>query len=409
MAPYTQLKKYFGFFLVISLLGGGYLYNIKFIQLGIPLLGQNILKLSKNELGLAMSSMAILTSIISLLSGKIVDNHLSSLKIKVDIVIMIGLFQIVITFGSKYILSRVAIFFWIIASSFATGVGITITFPLFYELIPTGSRGIISGITTGLVYLIANISPYSRRFVDLRKESLYILVPGTLFLSFLKIVKLLPKLLPKPANEDATQGRYISKDDTNPKTIRSIMIIMGMIFFIDSFSFLRILEEESLIKQTWNSNLVDRTILGTVHFIVALFAGYLYQRFNYTIPLYSTLFMFLISTFLFSQYTEALSHSLVMLMSCSYCATVSNYTVLNFAIWSDFSNSKNIAWNSGRCIAIVGWLSSFISTSLVFNISGKICFKTHFFVSLVITLVAIFLLLLFQIKGLFAYQTKKNK
>ena len=71
-----SLKKNMSWLVVAAMMAGGYYFNIKFIQLGIPSLGEERLGLKSSEMGRVMGLLAIITSIVAL-SKSIESNTLS--------------------------------------------------------------------------------------------------------------------------------------------------------------------------------------------------------------------------------------------------------------------------------------------------------------------------------------------
>jgi hypothetical protein len=47
-----------------------------------------------------------------------------------------------------------------------------------------------------------------------------------------------------------------------------------------------------------------------------------------------------------------------------YATAVSLYTVVNFALWADFSTPRTITVNTAVGVALSGWTATFLSTAL---------------------------------------------
>jgi MFS family permease len=300
-----------------------------------------------------------------------VDSYKFSLSKRFDLLIIIGGVQLIQTIWAQYVNSQGLLILWVIITSLVLGFGIPITFPLFFELIPREDRGVAAGLIAGIAYFIGNLSPFEWTLAGLTLESLSFMGPGILALVIFKLTGLLKKIIPKEKEESVIKGRFVGH------SYIVVTVLMFAIFFIDSLGFLRILEEVTLYDQTWHGTYGDRVILGTVHLITGILAGWLYKKTDYWVIGIVTLTLFIVCDIAMSLYTPFISHGTVLFVACLYCTTVSVYTVNNFAVWADLSTRENAGKHAAVGVAIGGWLASFLSTSMAYYLMNAVSFSVH--------------------------------
>ena len=377
-----KIVSLFRLFIMVGMLAGAYIYNVKFIQIGIPALGRDILHLAPLELGAIMASLAILTCIIALIWGFRVDALCWSVEKKVNAVLIIGIFQLFLTVWAPYIISVAALLFWVLLTSLTLGIGIPISLPLFFELVPPRNRGLIAGLISGGAYSIGNLSIVPWTTYDLMLEAVFFMAPGLLALLIIKLFGLFPTFFYDEPDEQKLIGRFPTA------SIAPLLILMFTIFFIDSLGFLRIIEEPSLIIRTWNSPLQTRAILAVIHLITGILAGLLYQKTNGWVIGLVSLGLFIVADFAFVQYSPTWSDNRLLFIALIYCTTVSVYTVNNFCLWSDVSTRKNIGKNASLGIAVGGWLASFLSTALAYYLHETTPFNLHLLFPAILAMIA---------------------
>ncbi len=382
--------RYIGHLFVISYLYGGYIYNLKFIQLGIPDLGKRVLGIDPITVGLYMALLAVITAIVAIVWGMRVNKLHLTITRKIDILIVLGLAQMGLTFWAGVMTVPEQLPIWIVLISIALGIGIPITITLLFELIPQKDRGIVAGLITGLAFFIGNISQYSWDITGTTQEALFMMVLGSAEFLLLRFLGFFKKWF--PPREDYT--KYTGRFSYRPLIF--VVILMFTVFFVDSLGFLRIIGTSSLYNQTWHADMQTRTFLGVVHLLAGLGAGYLYSKTNeWTLGILA-LGLFMVVDVIFSLYPTSLPSSSLVAVSSLYCATVSIYTVNNFAIWVDVSTKDNVTKNAALGIGIGGWLSSFLSTMLAEFLAPAVSFQVQVLIPSIIAgcMLVVFALLL---------------
>ena len=374
---------YIGHLLVIGFMVGGYIYNVKFIQVGIPHLGEVKLGISPPEMGGLMALLAIITTVVAIIWGIQLGKLKWNVHQKIDAIIVVGIAQLVLTLGAPLIPEKFTLTTWIILTSTTLGFAIPLTFPLLYELIPTKHRGLVAGFIAGLAYLAGNWSPAEWTIESLATESLLMIIPGLGIFLVLRLSGFLNKWIPLRSDYAAYEGRFTSRP------LVGVVGLMFIVFFIDSLGFMRIISTPALVNATWQAPFETRAILGVVHFVAGVGAGYLYSRTDEWIIGIIALGLYIIADGLFSLYTPAMNQVELTSIACLYCATVSVYTVNNFAIWADISTRENVSKNAALGIGIGGWLSSFLSTTVAFQLATSVPFATHLLLPAILAAIAL--------------------
>jgi hypothetical protein len=102
-----------------------------------------------------------------------------------------------------------------------------------------------------------------------------------------------------------------------------------------------------------------------VHVIAAVIAGILYSGLNQR-----ALFIWVFGIFALTQMMYVMHARLVpeldavLAMPILYSVAVSIYTVLNFALWADFSTPETITRNTALGVAMSAFLATFLSTAI---------------------------------------------
>jgi hypothetical protein len=122
-----------------------------------------------------------------------------------------------------------------------------------------------------------------------------------------------------------------------------------------------------LVAGAWQAaTQTPRLVIGVVNVVTALVAGVLYTYLSAR-----HLFLWIFGLFTLTHFSYALSvwllpettiHGLGTPML--YATAVSLYTVINFALWADFSTPATISWRTAVGVAISGWTATFLSTAL---------------------------------------------
>ncbi|MHA1730383.1 MAG: MFS transporter [Promethearchaeota archaeon] len=401
----------FGYVFFIGFMVGGYYYNLKFVQLGLPDLGERYIGLNATQMSRIMSILAIETCIVAVVTVVVFTkmNWGRNFQLKLQIALAIGVTQVILTLIAPTIRTEQALVAWIVTTSVILGIGIPITFSFLVDLIPVQDRGMVAGLITGITYFLGNVSPFAWNIESFTQEILFIMVPGVVMLVVLVALdrKLgLVSALAKNATDPAfSQGRFLPEDGAAPDFLRDArywlcLAFMFMIFFVDSLGFLRILDTPIHYDSSWHGDFKTRLVMATTHLLVALLMGYIYSLTNERVLILVTFGLFVVAQGVYAGIGDSVAAPLMT--SSLYCAAVSTYTVINFTAWGDFSNRDTAVRNGGIGVAISGWLATFSSTSISIAWTPVLTFSQHLtFVATIsgLTFLAYATVLLLQARG----------
>jgi MFS family permease len=363
----------FGYFLFISMLAAGYYYNLTFVQLGLVDLGTRVVGMSESSVARNMAMLAGVTCIVALTLGFSMKRlgWATNFSVKLRIVFFVILLQTVLTAIAPFITNPATFTAWVLAASVALGAGVPATFGMATDLIPTHHRGYVAAIITAAAYLPAAVFSTTWRIDRFAEQILPMMIPAVIIFGVLAFAPLtvVRELGKQHRLSQFARGRFVPTGGPDLRlhlTMAIALVLMFGIFFIDSLGFLRIIETPSLMRSAWHAT--DATtiwIIGGVHVISAVIAGILYTGLNQR-----ALFFWIFGIFALTQMMYVMHARLVpdldatLAMPILYAVAVSIYTVLNFALWADFSTPETITRNTALGVAISGWLATFISTAI---------------------------------------------
>nr|MDO8111715.1 hypothetical protein [Candidatus Sigynarchaeota archaeon] len=377
------IHEYIGQFLVISLMIGAYVYNIGFIQLGIPNLGKIKLGIDPNIMGFYMALLAIITASIAVIWGYHLNKKNLSVLKKIDLTLVATFLQLLLTIWAGLMMDPWQLPEWIVLTSVVLGLAIPVSFSLMFDVIPRKNRGLVAGLIAGLAFFLANTSPFPWTIDGFVQESLVSMIPGLLVFALIRLFGKMPSCFPKHTDIEAHEGRFASHN------IILVLVLMFTIFFVDSLGFLRIIAEPAIYNQTWHSSIETRGILAVVHLITGIGAGFLYARKNEWTTGILALLLLMIADAFFLLETSLMPSTTILLIASVYCSAVSTYTAINFAIWADISNKDNAVKNAALGIGIGGWLSTFLSTMVAEILQPVVSFQAHLIFPITIAAVGI--------------------
>jgi len=143
--------------------------------------------------------------------------------------------------------------------------------------------------------------------------------------------------------------------------------LMFGIFFIDSLGFLRIVDTPILVDGAWQApGQLPRLVIAITHVVAALVAGVLYSYENERHLFYWVFGLFALTHLSYTFNVWLLPETTVTTLGVPmlYATAVSLYTVINFALWADFSTPQTISGNTAIGVALSGWTATFLSTAL---------------------------------------------
>ncbi len=411
-----------GYFLFIGMMTIGYFYNVTFIQLGLTDLSQRILGMSEQRTAQSMALLALLSLLIALTFGywmmKTSRSAQFLLKIRIAFGVVVG--QTLLTLLVTEVSSQAALLIWISFASLALGVGMPATFSLTVDLIPRRDRGMVAGLITAGAYFASNaFSSATWHMPHFRNLSLLVMLPGVLVMAVLVFARLplLNVLAQQHHLPEFGNGRLLCEDDRGIFRLRynpiGLLVIMFVVYFIDSLGFLRLLEMPLYMQFAWQSTEPNiHLFIAITHVISALAGGILYS----VLP-ERRLFLWVFAFFALAQlqyifHTRFGSNDYApLVMPMLYAIAVSLYTVINFAIWADMATPQTISFTSASGVAFSGWAATFLSTALAILLQDRgLSFEKHFEMVSAVSSVSFLILLLWSyLRGLVQpFQTRKK-
>lgn len=368
-----------GYLLFIGMMAVGYGYNVTFIQLGLKDLGERVLGLPPTAVANHMALLALLTCLVALAAGWWLGQRpqRATLLHKLQLAAGVVVGQTVLTAVAPHLASGRQFSLWLVACSLALGIGIPATFGLTTDLIPVRDRGYVAALITAVAYFAAAMLPGSWRIASLSRIMLLVMIPGG---AGLVIIVLLSRgnrtFLAQWVRELARNhrrahfgnGRFLQGGDRQlNRRFWGFLILMFGIFFIDSLGFLRIIDTPILVDGAWQSvQQTPRLFIAGTHIVAALVAGVLYTYLDERHLFYWIFALFALThlSYTFRIWLLPETTSLALGTPMLYATAVSLYTVVNFALWADFSTPTNIARNTAVGVGLSGWTATFFSTAL---------------------------------------------
>lgn len=368
-----------GYLLFIGMMAVGYFYNVTFVQLGLKDLGERVLALSPAVVAQHMALLALLTCAVALTMGWWMQRHGWSTQLlrKLQLAAGVVLVQTGLTAVAPHISSPTQFLLWIVTCSLALGVGVPATFSLTTDLLPVRDRGYAAAVITAVAYFAAALFPGGWRIEPFSRTMLLIMIPGTLGLGAIVVLAMsgrtfvalwVGELAENHQRARFANGRFLrgSRGRIDRRFLGFLLLMFG-IFFIDSLGFLRIIDTPILVDGAWQAvQQMPRLIIAITHVVAALVAGVLYTYLNERHLFYWIFGLFALThlSYTFRVWLLPQATSTALGTPMLYATAVSLYTVVNFALWADFSTPGTIARNTAVGVALSGWTATFLSTAL---------------------------------------------
>lgn len=368
-----------GYLLFISMMAVGYFYNVTFVQLGLKDLGERVLALSPATVALHMALLALLTCVVALTVGWWMQRCGWSTQLlrKLQLAAGVVLVQTGLTAVALHVSSPAQFLLWIVACSLALGVGVPATFSLTTDLIPVRDRGYAAALITAVAYFAAALFPGGWRIEPFSRAMLLILVPGTLGLGAIValamsgrtfVAQWVGELAENHQRARFASGRFLGASEGRiDRRFLGFLLLMFGIFFIDSLGFLRIIDTPILVDGAWQAvQQTPRLMIAITHVVAALVAGVLYTYLNERHLFYWIFGLFALThlSYTFRVWLLPQTTSTALGTPMLYATAVSLYTVVNFALWADFSTPRTVAVNTAVGVGLSGWTATFLSTAL---------------------------------------------
>lgn len=365
-----------GYLVYISALTAGYYYNLTFVQLGLIDLETRLVGLRSETVSMAMAVLAILTLVVAVSSGLLLDRRgwSSDLYVKFRLLFVIVLVQLLLTAVAPYVSSPEQFGLWVVICSLTLGLGIPVTFSFMIDFIPVRDRGYVAAAVAGLSFFVAALYPMEWRIEEFSTVMAAAMIPAVVVLAVLSFKRFTVVDALARQHERFGTGRFCRPQpiQTTSVTFWGLVVLMFGVFFIDSLGFLRIIETPIYIYTSWQSPEVEpRLFIAVMHIVGALVAGVLYTNFDR-----KWLFLWVFGLFAFThlQYVFHIRFGPAgtppLLMPMFYVLAVSFYTTLNFALWPDLSTPETVGTHTALGVGIAGWLATFLSTSLALYSEG---------------------------------------
>lgn len=370
----------FGYVLFIGAMAGGYFFNLTFVQLGLVDLGGRVIGLPPSQVATQLSVLAALTLVTALGTGFLMHRRGWSARflIKLRLLFAAVIVLTALTAAIPLVDSANALTGWIVLASVALGVGVPSMFGLTCDLVPTRDRGWVAAVITSAAFAPAVLLTTDWRIERFAEQLLWFMVAGAAGLGLLAFVPLpvTAALARQHESPRFGRGRFVRPGASGSSWpglafVVALLLMFG-VYFIDSLGFLRIIDTPVFMDSAWHSDQAEPLwFIAGAHILAAVLAGVLYPAFGR-----HALFGWVFSLFALAQLTYVV-HALTVPELPSalgtpllYAMAVSIYTVLNFALWADFSTPATIARNTALGVGISGWLASFLSTSLSISWRG---------------------------------------
>jgi MFS family permease len=361
-----------GVFFFVGMMSVGYYYNLTFVQLGLIDLGERILRLSRQRVAMDMAFLAVLTSLTAVGVGWWANKRRwgTNLILRLRMAFFVVLSQTILTFAAFQIESEGGFILWLVICSITLGVGVPVTFSMTVDLVPRNWRGSAAALITSVAYLAANLVPSSWQVKDLALPLFWIMPAGLAALGAVAFLQIpfISTFAHRHQNPDYALGRYVNPTPNRQWVSRKLIgfiLLMFVVFFVDSLGFLRMLETPLFMLSAWQSPVMGvRLTIGVVHVIGALAAGVLYDVLDVKSLFYWIFGIFSLVHLLYTFSLRFSGSSLPLSMPVLYALAVSIYTVVNFALWADVSTPATSGLNTALGVAFSGWFATFISTAL---------------------------------------------
>ncbi|MFJ6000561.1 hypothetical protein [Arthrobacter sp. NPDC092385] len=366
----------------------GYFYNLTFVQLGLTDLGTRVVGLPEDRVARLMALLAGLTLLVALGTGMAMHLRRWSgvFVIKLRLLSVVVVLQTALTALAPGLRDEASLVGWVVAASVVLGCGVPSMFGLTCDLVPVRHRGTVAAAVTSAAFLPAAVFSSDWRIEQFAAQLLWLMVPGAAGLALLAFAPLpvTAELARQHQLRRYGAGRFV-RDRVGVtgwpgRNFTLALVLMFSVYFVDSLGFLRIVDTPVYIGSAWHST--DPRILwaiGLTHVLAAVATGILYPALGLR-----ALLAWIFGLFALAQVGYVL-HALTtpelpatLGMPLLYAVAVSIYTVVNFALWADFSTPETIARNSALGVGVSGWLATFLSTSLSLALrSGGVPFAEH--------------------------------
>ena len=363
------------------MMGVGYFYNLTFVQFGLLDLGTQVVGMSRAEVSRGMAILALTTCLIAIVFGLLMQYLGWSQRFRTKLRLALGvvLVQAVLTSIAPSLRNSEVFLAWILVASLALGVGVPVTFSLTVDLVPVKWRGYAGGLITVAAYFPAALFSTTWTVEEFSLPLTLLMLAGAGALAVLSFARhpWVDQLAGQHRLPQYGRGRFLQPDKKGglrlQRSLVLLIVLMFGIYFIDSLGFLRLSETPVYFNTAWKSPLFGTHLtLAWFHVLGAFIGGILYTYLDEK-PLFLWIFgIFALVHLMYSFHARLTPDRPDTLASpILYVLAVSLYTVVNFALWADLSTPRTISRNAAIGVALSGWTSTFLSTSLALRMAAS--------------------------------------
>ncbi|WP_255195250.1 MFS transporter [Halorarius litoreus] len=365
-----------GYLLYVGLLAGGYYYNVTFVQLGVLDLGTRLVGLSRPAVSTAMAGLALVTAGVAIGSGVWMDRSGTSRDLFARLRLTFGVVvvQFLVALVAPHIRSVPVFLLWLAVSGVTIGLAVPVAFSLMVDFVPVPDRGYAAAAAAGGAFFAAALYPLEWRIGAFSTVMVVAMLPALPLLGAAAYGKLGFVNDLAARGQPYADGRFTRGGASLPITsIRflSFLVLLFGVFFVDSFGFLRIVEEPALVEASWQSpDLGVHATIAVVHLVGAGMAGVLYANFEEEWLFLWTFAVFAVTHLLYAVgFLQGPIARGGLAEPLFYALAVSFYTTLNFALWPDTATPEGVGTRAAVGVG-AAWLATFLSTALALYLKG---------------------------------------
>ncbi|WP_255148885.1 MFS transporter [Halorarius halobius] len=366
-----------GYLLYVGLMAGGYYYNVTFVQLGVLDVGTRLVGLSRPAVSVAMAGLALATAGVALAAGVWMDRSGASRDLFARLRLTFGVVavQFVIALVAPHIRTVPAFLAWLAVCGVTIGLAVPVAFSLMVDFVPVPDRGYAAAAAAGAAFFAAALYPLEWRIAAFSTVMVVAMLPALPLLGAAAFGKLGFVNDLAARGQPYAEGRFTRDGESLPLTsvrFLSFLVLLFGVFFVDSFGFLRIVEEPALVEASWQSpDLSVHATIAAVHLVGAGMAGVLYRNFTeewlfvWTFAVFAVTHLLYVVGFLQGPLAgDGLAGPLF------YAVAVSVYTTLNFALWPDTATPDGVGTRAAVGVG-AAWLATFLSTATALYLKGQ--------------------------------------
>ena len=384
-----------GIAVFVAFMSAGYAYNVTFVQLGVTDLGRRLVGLGDAQVAGAMALLAVVTAAVAVVvgvwMGRAGIGRDLVRKLRIATVVVAG--QTVLTVAAPLVASEGAFLAWVLLTALALGVGVPVTFALTVHLVPVRHRGLAAAAVTAVAYAFAPLGSGDWTIEPLARTFTVGMLFGTVVLAVLawRDVPLVRAWSRQHERAAFGIGRYLrgggGEGHATPRVraaarrrLVSVLVLLFVVFFVDSLGFLRLVDTPFYVAETWRSaELGPRLTIAVAHVVAAVVGGVLYGALGERALLAWVLGAFVLVHLGYQIDAQlGLGDGRGLGIPVLYAVAVSLYTVVTFAVWADLSTPDTIGLHAALGVAASAWTATFLATALALRLADAgVPFERH--------------------------------